>query len=210
MSDTIKLSIKARKLKAVVPQEEIKSSYDTFYEEESIKKELESKYNLGFENGYEKAKDDLEENYINQIVEKSEQFYTILSQIEDKLKEYETSFNKIVLQVSQEIAKKILQRELEQNNIIGDTIKSAIQKILGAGEVKIKVNPEDYQFLTENDFTKKHLVNFNKVKFESNEKIEKGGCFIETEIGNVDARISSQVNEVINALSNQFVDSDDR
>ncbi len=35
-----------------------------------------------------------------------------------------------------------------------------------------------------------------QIKFEKDERIEQGGCFIESEIGNADGRISSQLNEL--------------
>jgi flagellar biosynthesis/type III secretory pathway protein FliH len=37
---------------------------------------------------------------------------------------------------------------------------------------------------------------FSKIKFEQDDRIELGGCFIESEIGNADGRISSQLNEL--------------
>ena len=39
--------------------------------------------------------------------------------------------------------------------------------------------------------------------------IEKGGCFVETELGNIDARISSQLNEIIKQLELNFVKEDE-
>jgi len=205
MSETIKLNVKAKKLRAIIPEEKLAPGFDTFYEEESIKKELENRFSNGFQEGYEKAKNELEEDFMNQLVQKSEQFYNILSQIEEKLKEYEFSYNSIVLNVANEVAKKILNREIEEQNIIDETIKEAITKIVGANDVVIKVNPTDHKFLTDNELLNNTLGNFSKVKFEINEKIEKGGCLIETEIGNVDARVSSRIDEIIKALNNKFV-----
>ena len=40
------------------------------------------------------------------------------------------------------------------------------------------------------------MKSFSKIKFESDERIETGGCFIETEIGNVDGRIVPQLKEL--------------
>jgi flagellar assembly protein FliH len=37
---------------------------------------------------------------------------------------------------------------------------------------------------------------YSNLKFESDDRIDVGGCFVESEIGNVDARISSQLNEL--------------
>jgi flagellar biosynthesis/type III secretory pathway protein FliH len=45
----------------------------------------------------------------------------------------------------------------------------------------------------------------NHIKFEIDDNIEIGGCLIETEIGNLDARISSQLNEISKALENVII-----
>ena len=58
-----------------------------------------------------------------------------------------------------------------------------------------KLNPEDYRLIEQT----KDVINielFSKIKFEESENIENGGCFIQTEIGDIDARISVQLSEL--------------
>jgi flagellar assembly protein FliH len=94
------------------------------------------------------------------------------------------------------IAEKIIKREMETSSVISDILKDSVKKILGANNLIIRVNPSDYHEIIGE---KKNLLSeesFSKVQFEQDERIERGGCFIETEIGNVDARISSQFTEI--------------
>ena len=69
-------------------------------------------------------------------------------------------------------------------------------------KIKIRVNPSDYHFLKEQAFQfLNHIDNPGNITFEEDKTIENGGCFIETSLGDIDARIEKQlqtVNEVFN------------
>ena len=68
----------------------------------------------------------------------------------------------------------------------------------------IKVNTSDYDYIVSEDIPIPYKNNFAKVKIEISDMVEKGGCLIETEIGNIDARISTQINEIIRQLENKL------
>ncbi len=209
MSEVLKLNLKKKKFKAIIPDEEISSGYDSYYEEGSIKKELEQRYENGFNEGYNKAKEDLEEQFVNQLVEKSENFYQILSTFEEKLIEYEKAFNQIVLAFTKSAAKKVLKREVEIENPIEEVIREAASKVIGANEVVVKLNSVDYDEFVGSEYARKFSGNFSRIKFEKDNKIEKGGCIIETEIGNVDARLETQIDEIITAAELKLVDNEE-
>ena len=135
---------------------------------------------------------------------KSEEFYAILSGIEERVQSLENSFERIVIDVSAKIAQKILNREIENKSIIESTLKNSVGKILGAAGIVVRLHPADYELLNEGDFIVTLNNSFNKLKFETDDTIERGGGLIETEIGNVDARISTQLNEIITALENSL------
>ncbi|NOX17052.1 MAG: hypothetical protein GXO87_02070 [Chlorobi bacterium] len=205
MSEIIKLNMKKKKFRAIIPEEDISSGFDSYYEENSIKKELEQKYDNGFSDGYNKAKEDLEETFVNQLVEKSENFYKILSTFEEKLIDYEKSFDKLVLAFTKSVSKKVLNREVELQSPLEDVIREASAKVLGANDVVIKLNPVDYEGFAESEYSKRFAGNFSRIKIESDGKIAKGGCIIETEIGNVDARMETQVDEIITAAEIKLI-----
>ena len=124
-------------------------------------------------------------------------------EFEKKLIVQEQDYDKIVLQVSFLIAESILKKELEKDSIIFEVLKEAISKIVGANEVVVKLNPSDYEMLNE-AHQKIYSETFKKIKYEATEGIERGGCLIESEIGNVDARMSSRINELKKHLENNL------
>lgn len=206
MSDVIKIG-SGKGLKALVPGTiNNQQAIDEIYKEEEnkLRKELENQYQNGFNEGFEAAQTQLEQQFNEQIMSKSEEFYQILSGIEERLQSYEKSFESIVIAVSSKIAQKVLNREIENKSIIESTLRNAIGKVLGAGGIILRLNPADYELLNQGDFIVTLNNSFSKLKFEMDDSIEKGGGIIETEIGSVDARVSTQLEEIIKQLENSL------
>lgn len=181
------------------------SSEDNSDSQENIwKLQVEEIKNQAFQQGRKAAIDELETNYANDMEHKKKEFGIIAESIENKIKDYELSFEKIVLEISFNIAETILKKNLKRDTIIKETLKEASKKIIGADKLVIKLNPTDYELVKSNA----HEIlgeDFNKIKFEADDKIENGGCFIESEIGNVDGRISSQLNELKKQLKTNYL-----
>lgn len=206
MSDVIRLNIRSKSLKAFVPEAGVDfSQFTAFTQEDALKKEMEKKYQSGFDEGYQKAKDEMENDYSDELLRKTENFYQILASFEQKIIDYEKNFDKIIIDVSTKIAEKIVHKEIENKTVIQNTLKEAVKKILGANEIVIKINPEDYKGISL-DGTQKDLEKyFSKIRFEQDGNIDIGGCLIESEVGNVDARISTQLDEITKALENNII-----
>ncbi len=208
MSDVIKISVKNKKVKAIVGEltEEIIEKNEKQEERDIINEQLQEKYQKGFQEGYEKAKEELEKTYTEKLVEQSKEFYVILSSFEEKLKEYENELTRLIIGTSIKITKKILDRELTAESIIEKTLKNSLGKILGANEMVIKLNPSDYKILEENNLIKKLDTGLAKIKIKQDENIGIGGCVVESEIGNVDSRILTMLEELERQLSNNLLD----
>ncbi|HPN36886.1 MAG TPA: FliH/SctL family protein [Melioribacteraceae bacterium] len=207
MSNVIKVGSASKGLKVVVPgAANAEKNIQEYYKEEEnkFKKELERVYQQGFDEGFVAAQNQLEQEFSNQLMSKSEEFYAILSGIEERVQSLENSFEKIVIDVSSKIAQKIINREIENKSIIENTLRNSIGKVLGATGIVVRLHPADYDLLNEGDFIVTLNNSFNKLKFETDDSIERGGGLIETEIGSVDARISTQLNEILSALENSL------
>ncbi len=202
MSDVIKLSSKKNNSSVKVA----KIGNTSFKDDEGdlFKKQLEDYYKLGFNDGQEKTRRELEQDYTNKLFRKYEEVYNILTQYDEHLIEMEKGFEFLVIETAYELARKIVGREVEKENIINENIRQAINKIVGANNVKLKLNPKDLDELTEASKNLIHSSSFTKIKIEADERIERGGCFIETEIGNVDARITTQLNELRKKLEDSL------
>lgn len=161
-----------------------------------VKKKIEDAYAKGIADGQQKLKLELDKEYTDKLYRKYEEVYHIIDDFDQKLKEYEQSFERLVVGTAVELARKIIQKEVKEQSIINEVVKEAISKVIGANEVRIKFHPEDMKEL--NNYSR-NLINsttFSKIKFEEDDRIERGGCLVETEIGNVDARISTQLEEL--------------
>jgi flagellar assembly protein FliH len=159
--------------------------------------QLEERYEQGFKDGYENAKNEFEKIYKERFIKKVDEFNKILSSVDEKISVYDREFQDFVVQLSFEIAQKIVRKEIQKESVIESVLKDSLRKILGANSVIIKIHPEDYKIINEDN--NKSLFfdeSFSKIKFEKDDRIEQGGCVVETEIGNVDARIMSQFNEL--------------
>ncbi len=216
MSDVIKLNIKKKNVKAIISGGRDDNSGFTEFSQVVSNDELEkvskSEVDEAYKKGYEDAKREITEN-LNQIHEsellkQSEEFYNIISTFEETISKYHSDFHKLVINVSQKIAEKILKRELKDKSIIEEVLNNSIHKIIGANEVVVKLHSLDFERLNKNDKIKIMTQGMNHIKFEIDDNIDIGGCLIETEIGNLDAQINSQLNEISNALENIIVKND--
>lgn len=175
-------------------------------EEKSMREhEVQNKLRREYENGYNTAKKELEAEFEDALLKKSEEFYRILESFEGKLVGYESVFDSLVIKLAVRISEKILKEEIKNHSVIEATINEAVKKVMGANHVHIKISPKDYELINGNGKAAMIERNFDKVKFEVTDKIEEGGCIIETEIGNVDARIQSQIDAIGAQLESAFL-----
>jgi flagellar assembly protein FliH len=65
------------------------------------------------------------------------------------------------------------------------------------------MNPGDLQFINETKYQLSHLAaDVNSVTIEAEESIQSGGCIIETDLGEIDARIEKQLQAVEESFRN--------
>ncbi|PKL83958.1 MAG: hypothetical protein CVV24_02265 [Ignavibacteriae bacterium HGW-Ignavibacteriae-3] len=203
MSDVIKLN--PRSSNTSVKVSGIANRMDPQSETDLYKKQMEDQYAKGFSDAQEKTRRDVEREYSDKLFRKYEEVHRILQHFDESYNEYETAFEKLVIETAFEISKKIIQREMSNETVINENVKKAINKVMGANEVRLKLNPLDVEKLNEESKNLIHAGSFNKIKIEPDDRIEQGGCLIETEIGNVDARISTQLNEMQKQLEDSLI-----
>lgn len=96
------------------------------------------------------------------------------------------------------IAEKIIQTQVEINeDIVVNMIRAAVEKVKQREEVIIKVNQEDYEYVREKkDVFACMVEGLKTMEVVVDPGVERGGCIIETNLGNVDARINTQIQTV--------------
>jgi flagellar assembly protein FliH len=123
---------------------------------------------------------------------------TVLERAQDKraeiLAETEQEIIDLVLLISRKVIKVISEN---QRNVVISNVVQALRKVKGRGNIIVRVNMIDLKLTTEHmkDFTQ--LVEGSKtLQIVEDSTVDPGGCIIETDFGEIDARIASQLGEL--------------
>ena len=160
----------------------------------------------GFEKGektsYEKARSEFDQ----QIKDIEERLVTVLKDIGESRKALINEAQRNVLDLSTIIALKIINTELSLNpDIILSVIKKALTYIVDRQEFVVRVSPEDLETVTQKkDFWTSIAERLDKVTVEQDDRIEKGGCIIESNTGVADARINVQFEELLDVIDSTW------
>ena len=124
--------------------------------------------------------------------------HVILDRAMDKraeiLAETESQVVELVLLVARKVVKVISDN---QKSVVVQNIGQALRKLKTKSEVIVRVNLADLQLATEHikDFVQM-TENAKKMTVVEDSTVDRGGCVIETDFGEIDARISSQLHEL--------------
>jgi flagellar assembly protein FliH len=122
----------------------------------------------------------------------------VLERAQDKraeiLAETEQEIIDLVLLISRKIIKVISDN---QRNVIISNVIQALRKVRDRGNIVIRVNIADLKLATEHtkDFIQM-LEGVKSIQVVEDSSVDSGGCIIETDFGEIDARIASQLAEL--------------
>ncbi len=108
-----------------------------------------------------------------------------------------------IINLSVEIASKIVRKEIDlDRNVVSYIAQESLGRVEESNAaVIIKVNPIDYDVIVEHLSILKDSTGLKNISVEPVVSIEAGGCLIETEKGEIDARIGEQIGEMADAVS---------
>jgi len=165
-------------------------------EAQQIKAEAEQR---GFEEGYAAGEAAVRKEWAGHL----ENALALLNEAEMLRADRIVGSEQELLRLAVAIAEKIVGKELRTDSqAIQAMIRTALQKVAGAGRIKVRLHPDDLERLTAEDGLDFDEI-FNEPKpiiFEADSAIKGGGCFVETEIGNVDARVKVQCERIVTEL----------
>jgi flagellar assembly protein FliH len=170
--------------------------------ENELRQSLEGERKKGREEGHEEGR---QEGYgegkaeVERLVQRTQ---VMLERAQNKrveiLNETEQEIVDLVLLIARKVIKIISEN---QRNIIVSNVVQALRKIKGKGSVIIRVNMLDLQLATDHkDEFIKLVEGANSVQIVEDSTVHSGGCIIETDFGEIDARISSQLAELENKI----------
>jgi len=170
--------------------------------ENEVRQSKEAERKAAFEMGREEGR--LEgfadgEAEVQRLIERTQ---TVLERAQDKraeiLSETEKQIVDLVLLISRKVIKVISEN---QRNVIINNVTEALRKVKARGDVIIKVNLVDLELATHHkDKFIKQLEGVKSIQVVEDSSVDSGGCIIQTDFGEIDARISSQLSELENRI----------
>ena len=144
----------------------------------------------GTEEGFESGKAEVDRliELLHNIIN------TAISKRAEIIEESETQLVNLVLLIAKKVVKVISEN---QKNVVVNNVIQALRKMKTRGDVAIKVNLADVKLTSEHikDFMRM-VENVRSVTVLEDSTVDPGGCVIETDFGQIDARISSQLHEI--------------
>jgi flagellar assembly protein FliH len=144
----------------------------------------------GIKQGYAEGKAE-----VDRLIERT---HTVLERAQDKrgeiLVQTEEEVIRLVLLMVRKIVKVISE---SQRDVVISNVVEALKKVKDRGNIIIRVNLEDVKLTTEHtkDFIKM-LEGVKSIQVAEDSSVDSGGCVIETDFGEIDARITNQLAEL--------------
>jgi flagellar assembly protein FliH len=166
---------------------------------------LVDEYHRGFEAGRVEAEKEFNGELDRRLSEERKRVDVLMTSIQSQLLLLHARWEKLVMQLALSVAKVILRREVSvDREIVLGQVREALRHLVGVERVKMRVNPCDEEAL------RLHRAEVFSVSdalrdmvIEADEKIGPGGCIIESDSGNVDARIEAQLGRLETLLFEQ-------
>jgi flagellar assembly protein FliH len=162
-----------------------------------------------FQEAREKAKVEAEQTIIDEFRPRIE---NAVQRLEETLCSAESAFNGVLerhkvdlVDLAVRIAEKVLLRQSKDDrDLVFRTACAALEKAREKQDVTLFVNPDDLAILEEyqTDLIAK-FDDLKTIKMESDRRVDRGGVRIETSSGLIDARIRTQIDEIIKSLTSE-------
>ena len=155
-----------------------------------IQQELEQAYLKGIQAGRDEA-----EQRIGSAVTAFSQALEDISRLREAILKNSTDD---MLRLVMAIVEQVIPTEISTNpEIIHQTLKKALQAAVRSDEYHIRIHPDDFSVVME----KKPLLlasisGLKNITVESDPSISRGGCLVESQLGQVDATIETQLTEI--------------
>jgi len=159
-------------------------------------------FTAGQQEGFQSGRQEAETAMQQQLIESEAKAGRLIACAEQQYKESLISAERQIIELSLNIASKVLARELEENPmVVLPIVKAALAKVCDQEQISIRVCPEDFELVIQAKRDLQIMVGReNALSIISDHTVSCGGCMIDTPYGTVDARIDTQLEAVKKAL----------
>ncbi|EQC01040.1 HrpE/YscL family type III secretion apparatus protein [Photorhabdus temperata] len=165
---------------AQIQAQEIEREAQTVYEQQK---------ELGWQAGIDAARAE-QANLIHQTQLQCQQYY----------RQVEQQMSNVVLQAVRKILK-----NYDQVSLTLQVVREALSLVSNQKQVILRVNPEQAATVREQiSRVHKDFPEIGYLEVTADERLDQGGCILETEVGIIDASLDSQLDALMSAINNQW------
>lgn len=170
---------------------------------EKLKEIQESAYKEAYDLGRADGHNDAFNKASAEIQESMEHLSQLLNAIGNLKKEMQTQNETHLVKLAFQIASRLAKRELQSDDMaVVQIINDAVSLSQDEENVRVSVAPEQFEFLEQlKKQTGREFEVMKKITLNPNPDVTPGGCIVETNYGEVDARIEQRVDQLWAALS---------
>ncbi len=178
------------------------------FEAEMMKKEAELRVSEieheAYKKGYDTGREEGYKEGQAEVMRLIDRLGTIVSTAVDIRDDIIRSSEKLMTDLILMISRKVIKDEIvERREVVINNIKEAIKRVKDRDRIDIRVNFADLDMTTAHkDELIKMMETLKKVNIYEDSRVERGGCIIETDVGAIDARISTQLDAIEEAIRN--------
>lgn len=127
---------------------------------------------------------------------------TILGHAIDVREKIVRESEKLMVDMIMMIARKVIKDEIiERKEVVLNNIREALARIKERDRIDIRVNFADLELTTAHkDEIVKMMESLRKVNIYEDSRVDRGGVIVDTDVGAIDARISTQLKEIEQAI----------
>lgn len=188
---------------------EIDQEISTYHKEQlgNIDEEKQNKLAAGYKEGQEAATREAHEKLLKFSSELKSTLAQLATANQDIAEKAKADITTLAIRAAERIINKQLTLEPA---IIQAIVDDALSKVTEKGRVIIRVNPEDSVWLKDHeDWLDKYSQDIKELIIQEDNKVEQGGCIIETKLGYIDSSICSKI-EAISAVFKATYEEENR
>jgi flagellar assembly protein FliH len=180
------------------------------YDQQQYSLQLEEEFKKGFEQGVQRASAEIEETYALRLEDECRQrvetqcvqLNNLIDAMNREWSTMRTMMSESVVRMSVVVAEHILKKEINKDkSVVINQVKEALRHVAGVEHIKLRIHPEDEvlirgartQFMAQSD-------SIRDIVIEPDVNIQQGGCILESDSGNVDATIETQLKKIQDLL----------
>jgi flagellar assembly protein FliH len=193
MSDVIRVQTGVQKVEASNVEDDVEKKVL-----ERLKLVQETAYQEAYQLGLDEGKHEAFQSVSQEIKDRMQSFEQLLISIGNLKKELIENNESHLVQLAFHMAKRLAHAEIQADpKMVANVIREAIEKAQVEEEVVVQVAPSQIEFLeTLKAETKREFEFMKPIKLEPVDGITPGGCVIQTNYGEIDARIEGRIEKL--------------